>query len=339
MKTIQQMDQRIKYLLFTALYASLAFLPHIGVIKFGTMNVFAYIAIYSVVALGLNLLLGFSGLISLSTAGFIGVGALGVGVFLNNGFPLIFAIPAVLIIAGGIGALIGLFSLKVDGIYLAIATLFVSEIISQIFRQVPIFGGQVLKVGGITFFQVIELNQISQTDRSILFVIITLVLGMMMIVFHNIVHSKTGRALLAMSRSEHAAQAMGISILRYRLIAFVSATMFATLGGVLYVLYYQNVQTNAWGLGPSLFLVAMVVVGGLKSIYGTILGVFIIHGVPQLILNDIFGDIGYVFSGVLIIVVIIFYPYGFIHISTDIKKWRYNFQQRRAKRGDSNAEQ
>ncbi len=314
------------FILFGVLVSLIAFLPHIGIMRFGTMStVYAYIIILTTVALGLNLLLGFSGLISLGTAGFVGAGALGTAVFLNMGFPLEIAVLAVLFISGLIGAVIGLFSLKVESIYLAIATLFVGEIMRQIYTNVPIFGGQELNLGDdsrnfVTFFGVWELSFFDQMHRSILFVIITAAMVLSMIIIHHIIKSRTGRALMAMSRSQHAAQAMGVSLIKYRVMAFVIATLFATFGGVLYGIYYQSVPTEQWNLDLSLFLIAMIVVGGLKSIYGTVLGVFIIHGVPNLWLKNWFGDVSYVFSGVLIIAVIIFYPRGFIHIGHDLRR-------------------
>lgn len=329
--TFLKQHERLRYIVFGVLYMSIAYMPHFGIIDFGTMGIFAYIAIYSIVALGLNLLLGFSGLISLSTAGFIGFGALGTGVLMQQGWPFELAALTAIIVAGLAGALIGLFSLKVEGIYLAIATLFVGEILHKLFTQVPIFGGDAIRIGAINILGIRTLSQISQVDRTYLFIIVTGIMVVMMLIMHNIVHSKTGRALLAMSRSEHAAQAMGISILRYRLTAFVTATMFAATAGVAYVLYYQSVTTSSWTLYASLFIIAMVVVGGFKSIYGTILGVFIIHGIPELIIKDIFGDISYIFSGVLIIVVIIFYPHGFVYIWYDLKRLYFKYKQSKQK--------
>lgn len=326
---------QLQYITFGLVFALVGLLPHLDIIKWGTMGIFAYIGIYTIIALGLNLLLGFSGLISLGTAGFVGAGALGIGVFLSLGWPFELAVIAVILISAAIGGLIGLFSLKVDGIYLAIATLFVGEILNQIYKQVPIFGGQAIQIGSIKFLGFIELSMIDQTNRSILFVMIAIVMGLFMALMHNIVHSKTGRALLAMSRSEHAAQAMGISLMRYRLIAFMSATTFATVGGIMYAIFFQNVPTTQWTLELSLFIIAMVVVGGFKSIYGTFLGVIIIHGVPNLFLKDLFGDISYIFSGILIIIVIIFYPRGFIYIGVDVKKWYHKMKQKIIKRGDN----
>ncbi|MGS0971758.1 MAG: branched-chain amino acid ABC transporter permease [Candidatus Izemoplasmataceae bacterium] len=311
----------LTFVVFGLLLCLVALLPHLGLMNFGTMSIIAYITIYAVTALGLNILLGFSGLISLGTAGFVGAGALGTAVFIEMGLPFELAVVLVLTISGSIGALIGLFSLKVEGIYLAIATLFVGEILRQIYTQVPIFGGNSIQIdGGIKLLGFIELSQIFKEQRSMLFVLLVIIMVLMMIAMNNIIKSKTGRALLAMSRSEHAAQAMGISLLKYRLTAFVLATLFATVGGIMYAMYFQTIPTTSWSLDLSLFIIAMVVVGGFKSIYGTFLGAFIIHGIPNLILKDLLGDISYIFSGVLIILVIIFYPNGFVYIWVDIKK-------------------
>lgn len=309
-----------QFIVFGFFLALIGLLPHYGLLRWSTMSIFAYIAIYTVVALGLNILLGFSGLISLGTAGFVGAGALGLGVFLNLGLPLELAALCVLLLSSLLGALIGLFSLKVESIYLAIATLFVGEILRQIYTQVPVFGGEGIMIGSVKLFGVLELNQIMQTHRSLLYVLMVVFMVLMMIVMHNIVKSRTGRALMAMSRSEHAAQAMGISLLKYRLTAFILATFFATLGGILYGIYFQNAPTRAWTLDISLFVIAMVVVGGFKSIFGTYLGTFVIYGIPNLILKEFFGEVSYIFSGVLIILVILFYPHGIVYLGVDLKK-------------------
>ncbi len=310
----------LQFALLAVALLVIAVLPHLGLMRFSTMSIYAYTAIYTVVALGMNILLGFSGLISLGTAGFIGAGALGMGVFLRMGLPFEAAAVVVLLISGSLGALIGLFSLKVESIYLAIATLFVGEILRQVYTSVPIFGGEFIRIGAVRLFGVFELNQIFQVERSILYAVIVGVLLLSMVLMHHLVRSRTGRALMAMSRSEHAAQAMGVSLLKYRLIAFVTATLYATAGGILYALYFQSAPTRAWTLNVSLLVIAMVVVGGFKSIVGTFLGAIIIYGLPNLLLKDLLGDISYVFSGALIILVILFYPRGFVYVGHDLRR-------------------
>jgi len=319
----------LRYVLFGVLLALAPLLIKYELMEYSTLSVIALLVIYTIVALGLNLLLGFSGLISLGTAGFVGFGAYGL-VFFSNEYNLTFFMAAIitLIIAGLIGALIGLFSLKVEGIYLAIATLFVGEIFLQIFRQVTWFSGG---FSGQRFHYP-HFNLLFGTfeiDRNITYIFLVIMLIITMIVIYNIVNSRSGRALMAMSRSQHAAQAMGISLLKYRLVAFMVATLFATLGGVLYVSFFKFVEPTGWNLNLSLLIIAMVVVGGFKSIFGTFIGAFVIYGLPTLWLKELFkGTTGfsYIFSGVLIIVVIMFYPYGAVYIWQDIKKLYYKIK-------------
>jgi len=118
-----------RYLTFGVLLLFAPLLIEADLMEYSALSVIALLLIYTIVALGLNLLLGFSGLISLGTAGFVGFGAYGI-VFFSNEYSLSFFAATILtlIVAAMIGALIGLFSLKVEGIYLAIATLFVGEI-------------------------------------------------------------------------------------------------------------------------------------------------------------------------------------------------------------------
>ncbi len=315
-----------RYVLFGITLSILPLLSELDLMQNSTVRLFGYVIIFTVVALGLNLLLGFSGLVSLGTAGFMGLGAyLFVYVSENvfDGFFVAFLITV--IITGLIGALIGLLSLRIEGIYLAIGTLFIGEIFLQIFRSVGWFTGG---FSGKTFHHPmfnLFFTQITLT-RNQTYVFMVVILVVIMILVYNLVHSRTGRALMAMSRSEHAAQAMGISILKYRLIAFITASILAAIGGILYISYFRYVDPSPWNLNRSLLIIAMVVVGGYKSIFGTAIGAFIIYGVPELYLKDIFSfnpEFSYVFAGILIIVVIMFYPYGTVYLGHDVKKLYY----------------
>lgn len=333
MKAYIQARPPLQFVLFGGFMALLGLGPYYGFIPVGGpfFGAMITVMIYTVVALGINLLLGFGGLISLATAGFMGAGALGVGVFVVEfGLPFEIAALLALIISGALGLLIGLFSMKVQGIYLAIGTLFVGEILRQIYTNVDIFGGERIAIGPITFFGLFEIDRnppfrdfatnAPNFERFYLYIILVVIMVLTMIVTHNIVKSRTGRAFMAMSRSENSAQSMGVHILKYRLIAFVTATMFATLGGIMYAIYFQNAPTREWTLILTLMLIAATVVGGLKSIFGTFIGAFIIHAVPNLYLRPILGDVRYLFSGVLIIAVILFYPRGAIFVFYDLKK-------------------
>lgn len=313
-----------KFIILFIVMALIPLMSDLDIIRYSTVSIIAYIVIFTVVALGLNILLGYSGLLSLGTAGFVGFGAYCVVYFSNVvGLPYELAALATLIIAGIIGMFIGLFSLKVDGVYLAVATLAVGEIFGDIFRRITWFTNA---FGGV-HWKYPKLLGFLQLSRNTTFIFLVFIMVLMMVVMYHMIHSKTGRAFMAMSRSLSSAQAMGVSVPKYRLLSFIVATLFATIGGILYASFYKYVQPLDWNLMLTLLVLAMVVVGGMKSIMGTFLGVIIIYGIPKLWLEDLFSNVdgvAYIFSGVLIIAVVMFYPYGLIHISQDLKKL-YNY--------------
>jgi branched-chain amino acid transport system permease protein len=319
------------YKRFSILFVVLCLVPllsELDLIRFSTVSIIAYIVIFTIVALGLNILLGYSGLMSLGTAGFVGFGAYGVVYFSSFGLPYEFAALVTLIIASIIGLFIGLFSLKVEGVYLAISTLAVGEIFSQVFKRVTWFTNA---YGGV-HYSYPKLFGFIQLSRNTTYIFITLIMVLMMVLMHHLTNSKTGRAMLAMSRSQSSAQAMGVSIKKYKLFSFNIAILYATIGGILYASFYRYVQPLDWNLMLTLLVLAMVVVGGMKSIFGTFLGVFIIYGIPKIWLEDIFSNfdgVTYIFSGVLIIVVVMFYPYGAVHLGVDIKKLINKYRRKR----------
>jgi branched-chain amino acid transport system permease protein len=298
------------------------------------INFFAEVVIYAVVALGLNLLLGFSGLVSLSTAAFIGVTTNSMSVFIKEfDYPFLLAALLSLIIAGILGLFIGVLSLKMEGIYLAIATLFVGHIIIELFKAFERFNyGETTRVGStVKLIFNLEYSNFFPEDRIKLFNLIVIGLVLTFIIIYNIFKSPTGRALMAISRSQHAALAMGISVRKYRLLAFMIATMTASFGGILHVLYFQTTGTaDKWGLGLSLTILAIVVVGGIKSFYGILLGSFILIGIPSIYLRDIAFLSGFedIITGLLIVIVILFYPYGAAKIGYDLKKLYYKLKLR-----------
>lgn len=322
---------------------------------------------YTVAALGLNLLLGFGGLISLASAAFIGIGAMGMGylmIFQELSFFLSLIITIAVTLA--LGLLVGLFSLKVSGIYLTIGTLFFAAIIENLFLDImPMSASE--RLSEITFFGNATIDTSNsytqlrtgepQYDRYIALVIMVVVLVLSMIAMYNIVKSKTGRAFLAMSRSANAAAAMGINIGVYRIIAFMIASLYATIAGILYVIYGTSIQNNIWTLELSLFILAVVIVGGMRSIFGTFIGALLIFTVPNLFINEYlrtfssflderfdftWSAAGFapVFAGLLIIVVTLFYPAGLIKLFYDAKLliiklfWLIRRQIKRLKGGE-----
>lgn len=311
-----------KYILLGIVLGALPFLQDMGLIKSSTITTFGTILFYAIVAIGLNVLLGYSGLISLGTAGFMGLGAY-LSAYLTQDLKLPFLLSLIISILVPliIGLVIGLVSLRISGMYLAIATLAVSEIFKKIFIEFDnITGGFSGKKAAYPEIFGFNFNR----DTSFLLIVVILIL--VMILTDNFIHSSTGRALLTMRASEAAAQAMGINLLKYKLTAFAIATVYASLAGVLYVHFIRFSYPATWNLLLSLQILAVIVIGGLRTITGPIVGSIIVFGVPELILKQlpVIGSIdglAYVFTGVLIIIVILFYPHGLVYIGKDIKNY------------------
>jgi len=306
------------------------------------LNFLAEIMIYTVVAIGLNILLGFSGLVSLATAAFIGFTTNLINVFMNEyGMAFFTASFITLIICGVAGLVVGVLSLKMRGIYLAIATLFVGHIMTEMFRAFDIFNrGFSQSIHNenlmVRFIGGFELSSYVRDHRIHLFTIVVVGLVIAYVIAYNIVKSPTGRSLMAISRSQHAALAMGISVRKYRLLAFVIATLFASFGGVLHAAYFQSTgSATRWGLGTSLMILAIVVVGGMKSLWGMFFGAIVLFGVPAFIFREVpilsgFEDL---LAGLLIIGVILFYPHGLARIGPDVKTWLAKRRQRPDEKG------
>ncbi|SBW09449.1 ABC transporter permease [uncultured Eubacteriales bacterium] len=309
----------LRFLFFGLVLCLLPVLAKAGAIKSSYVVNFGGMLIYAIVALGLNLLLGYSGLISLGTAGFMGLGAYVAG-YLTSAMDVPFLVAVLVAVAAAtlIGILVGLASLRIAGLYLAIATLCVSEILRKTFEEFDEFTGG---FSGLTAKYPTLFGLSFSREATYVLLVVALVLVMMLT--YNLVNGQMGRALHAMRGSEVAAQAMGVYLLKYRLVVFALATAYAALGGALYIHFIKFSYPSVWILTMSLNILAVVVIGGLRSIYGTVIGAFIVFVVPDLILKQIpvlgqMNGLPYIFNGVLIILIIMFYPGGVVHLGRDI---------------------
>ncbi|MTI46467.1 branched-chain amino acid ABC transporter permease [Sporosalibacterium faouarense] len=313
-----------KLLAFIAILL-VAILPLIFNFKRGTMTMLNTVIIYAIIAIGFNILLGYAGQISLGHAAFMGIGAY-VSAFVSNhltlplGLHFIVAILLSGLVPLVVGLLLGLVALRLEGHYLAIATLGFGVAIQQVFKEWIGF------TNGYSGMRAdpIEIFNISFRSREMYFVLSVLVLVLLSIFAYNLLRSKTGRALVAMRDSEHAAQAMGISLFKYKLVAFAVSAFYAGVAGSLYMHLIRFTMPDQWGVMLSLNLLAMVVIGGLASIEGGIVGAAFIIIIPEIIKGiPVIGEIRslpYIFTGVSMILVIMFFPYGLAKIGAQIKQ-------------------
>ena len=235
--------------------------------------------------------------------------------------PFILAIIISLVIAIVVGALFGFVSLRIEGMYLAIVTLGLSEIMIELFKNFDRFTGG---VSGTTFTG-LSLFGISLNSSQTFYILIIAVI-LAMIFTYNLINSPTGRALLSIKNSDSAAQAMGISVIKYRLIAFMVSSVYAVIGGLFYMSYVRFSMGSTWGLAVSLNILAAVVVGGAKSIWGVLIGTFVIFGLDMMVFKSIpilsnsrYANFSFIISGILIIVVIMYYPSGLVGLFNKLK--------------------
>ena len=273
---------------------------------------------FSIASVGFCLLMGYSGLASLGTGGFIAIGTYSIYYVMGQaGLPFIMALVICIAIAIAIGAIVGFISLRIEGIYLCILTLGLSEILRNLFVviQDTIINSRFYLFGNLV-------------PRSYSIYIVTVFLVIVMIITQNIINSPTGRAMLAMKNSTSAAQAMGVSLMKYRLMAFIICTVYASLTGIMLMIVVRSAQASNsagfYALITSLNILAAVIIGGYRSVWGAVFGTFIMYGLQTVLLSRIqfFVDNPVVItfiSGILVILVVMFYPGGAAQLVREAK--------------------
>ncbi|GHV37878.1 branched-chain amino acid ABC transporter permease [Spirochaetia bacterium] len=318
------------FIIFGIVMLLIQVLQKAGLLQYSFAKALGQTAIYSIAALGFSFLLGYAGLSSLGTAGFAGLGSYITGFLLNTYTQLPYFSILLIVIAVSIilGASVGFISLRIEGIFLAIVTLGLSEVLGQVFLNAEFTGGpNGMRTGYIHILP--NLLHI-RTNITMLYCIVTVILVLLMLLTCNLISSPTGRAMLAMKNSTSASQAMGISLLKYRLLAFIMATVYAGIAGSLHMIYGQYTDPVQWTIMFSLNILAACLVGGAKSIWGILIGALIIFGLTPLFFQDIQllrnnSWVMSVISGVLIILVVMFFKGGliqlFINLLANVKAW------------------
>ena len=320
-------------ILFVIILAVIQLLSMAGIVSNSLVFAIGNTLIYAIIAIGFCLLLGYSGLASLGTAGFIGLGAYSAFYVVQEmGMPYIAALVVTLAVSIGIGVVVGFISLRIEGIYLAILTLGLAEIIRNLLMALK--STIQIEIENVRLFGLLM-------DTRGGYFLILLTFAVLFWLTANLINSPAGRAMLAMKNSTSAAQAMGISLMKYRLLAFVISTVFAAIGGLLYMMYVRTMTTatsTLLTLTTSLNILGAVIIGGAKSLWGTTSGVFIIYGIQSMFLSRIPFFIENpafmtLVTGVLIILVVMFFPGGFAQIIHQAKQ-RLGKKKRKTRRGE-----
>lgn len=275
------------------------------------ITIFVMIAIYAITSMALNLLIGFGGQMSVGHAGFLSVGAYSVAILTAKfGLPFLLVLPLSGVITGIIGLVIGLPAVRLSGHFLAVVTLGFGLSIPQIALNWDTL------TGGYSGLPLSRPTWLS-TDLQLFYAIVISTVIITWLI-HNILKSRMGRAFVAIRESEVAAQATGIDVAFYKTIMFVISAFFTGLAGGLYGYWIGFVSPNDFTAITSFLLLAMIVVGGLASIPGAIIGAIVFTVLPELTRS--FIGVTNIIIGLAVVLIILFRPHGLISLLDLFKK-------------------
>ena len=286
--------------------------------------------IHLVATLGLNLTTGNAGLISLSHAAFLGVGCYATSWLARHGVPFFFALPVAGLLAALLGVVDGLPSLRVKGLYLAIATLAAHFILTFIFREWDsVTGG----VPGTTIARakLFGFELIGDRHNFYIIFICALVLG---IAARNLARTHIGRAFVAVRDRDISAEILGVHLLRTKLTAFAIGAFYAGVAGGLLGYFYGSITPEYFTLTLAVFYLAAIIVGGLGTVLGSILGAVFMAFVPEVLrlvaqasaqwfpgVAALLLPMGQVVFGLLIITFLILEPHGLAAIWARVRRY------------------
>ena len=280
---------------------------------------------------GLNIMMGYTGLLSLGHAAFLGVGAYTVAlVQMHLGLPFWLAIPLAGVSAAVIGVAFGLPSLRIRGLYLVIATLAAQFILNFVFvHWQSVTNGDV----GLTVQPASVFGYLLNTETRVYYLILAVTV-VMTVFAANVINSRVGRAFVAIRERDLTAQVLGVEIVGYKLAAFALGSFYAGVAGGLLAYFNRFVNPEQFGLLLSVFFLSAVIVGGMGSMRGAILGAAFMTLLPEalresaLLIGSTLGvDLGAILVplretifGLLIIGFLILEPRGLAHLWTRLRQ-------------------
>jgi branched-chain amino acid transport system permease protein len=315
------------------------------------LRVLALCGVYAIGAIGLNLLTGYTGQISLGHAFFIGVGAY-TAAYLGGqrGWPMPAYMLAAALIGFVVGGVIGPFALRLRGNYLVVVTLglvFLGQHLWNNWDSVTgggtgaSLGAAPMTLGPLDFKQGIEIGGEAYTFEQSFFWLVWALVIVGALLAKNLVRSRAGRAMQAIRDRDLSAEVIGVSPARYKVGAFAWSSAYAAVAGALYGLLQQYVSPGDFGLFVAITYVAMIIIGGLGTIFGSIVGALFVYGGRSLIEQNsdlavfdplitsragesgIFtiGELNAVLFGLAIVLFLLFEPRGLAAFWFRIKTW------------------
>jgi branched-chain amino acid transport system permease protein len=261
------------------------------------------VALTSIGVMGQNLLIGYCGQISFGQAGFLAIGAFAFGHLRIWGAPFLPALAGAGLAAALAGLVVGFPSLRLKGPYLAIATLGFGVAIYQMFVNVEaLSGGR----SGLAIQKLVPMFGLSSV-RWEYYVYVLLLVGFTLATY-NLISSYVGRAFIAIRDADIAAEVNGVNLTRYKLLAFALSSFYTGVHGALYAQVLGHIEPQIFNILESITLFVAVIIGGVASVEGAILGAAFVTLVPKVFAN--FRELVPVVYGVTILIVLIFEPLG-----------------------------
>lgn len=276
-------------------------------------SVMVVAGMHAIVVLGLCLVMGLAGQISLGQAAFWGIGAYTSAVLTTKyGIPPVAGLVAAAIIPGLFAFVLARAIAGLQGYYLAMATLAFGYIVQiGIGEWESVTGGAngIIGIPPIGFFGESELG---------MYYLVWGIVTILLIFSLNLVHSRVGRAYRAIHKSEIAATSMGVNVRQFKLSAFVVGGMFAGISGGLYAHYVGILDPQPFGLHESILFITMVVIGGMTNVWGALIGTIIIEVIREVlialshVIPELKGDIDTIVYGAILILIMMFMPEGLV---------------------------
>jgi len=295
------------------------------------------IIIHCIVVIGLNILVGYTGQISMGHAGFFAIGAFTTVMFVTKlGIPLIIALPLAALISAGFGFLLGLPALRLEGPYLAIATMGFGMAATTVIKHTEFFGG---RMG----MQAPKLYLFGVALKDIHFYYLIAGIGALLVIAAvKLFQTKVGRAFIAIRDSDVAAETMGVNLTYYKTLSFAVSAFYTGIAGGLYAFILGFINPEGFHIIMSITFLAMVVVGGLGSIMGSIAGATLmtyldvklqaiqdIPGIGALLVSFSeeymtmagISNVAIIVYGLIMILIVLFEPLGIFGIWIRIKRY------------------
>lgn len=278
------------------------------------VQLLTFIGINTILALGLNMLMGYAGQISLGHAAFYGLGAYTTAVLtVHFGFSPWLALPCAILLSMLVAFVVGLPTLKLSGYYLGMGTLGFGMIVHIVFREWSSMTGG---ASGFIGIPPLEIGPISFSNVQNFFYLVWLTVLLSFILSRRLINSRMGRALRAIHDSENAARAVGVNTRNMKLEIFVFSAGLSALAGFFYAHLVSFISPGTFSFIVSIKIVTMVVIGGMASIWGSLLGASLLTMLPEWL--HTFSEFEMVIYGLILMLVMVLLPQGLTRGLLDI---------------------